>query len=193
MRKLLVTRQSACLKPMLALIEELPHRILVLWSLDCARHVLPVFETRFSNDPRPSKALEAADKWARGEIKMPEAKRAAHATHDAATAVGFDPAACAAARAMGHAIGTVHVETHAIGVVMYGITVFVYDAGDEAADDVIARECKWFYDRLVYWQTEGEKIKGPWAPFLMREGVPNKEKLLRLKQEQKKRDISSNV
>jgi hypothetical protein len=170
---------------MLALIEELPHRILVLWSLDCAEHVLPIFEMRQSADLRPGLAIEAARKWARGEIKMPEAKRAAQEAHNAATAVGFDPAACAAARAMGHAVGTVHVETHAIGVVMYGLTAFVYAAGDEAADEVIVRECQWFYDRLVYWQTEGEKIKGPWAPFLLREGVPNKEKLLRLKQEQK--------
>ena len=185
MRKLLVTRQSDCLQPMLALIEEQNHRTLVLWSLDCARHVLPVFEMRFSDDPRPAKAIEAAEKWARGEIKMPEAKKAAHAAHNAASDVEYDAGACAAARAMGHAIGTVHVETHAIGVVMYGITAFVYAAGNQTADEVIARECNWFYDRLVYWQTEGEKVKGPWAPFLLREDVPNKEKLLRLKQEQK--------
>jgi len=185
MRKLLVTRESACLQPMLSLIEEQNHRTLVLWSLDCARHVLPIFEERYPSDGRPGQAIVAAEKWARGEIKMPEAKKAAHAAHNSATAVEFDLAACASARAMGHAVGSVHVETHAIGVVMYGITAFVYSAKAESAENVISRECKWFYDRLVYWESQGKKDKGPWASFLLREDTPNKEKLLRLKQEQR--------
>lgn len=191
MRKLLFNRESECLQPMLALIEEQNHRTLVLWSLDCARHVLPIFEERYPSDGRPGQAIVAAEKWARGEIKMPAAKKAAHATHNAATAVEFDPPACASARAMGHAVGAVHVETHAIGVVMYGITAFVYADLSDAAEDVIARECKWFYDRLVYWESEGKKDRGPWAGFLLREDAPNKEKLLRLKQEQRKSGIPS--
>jgi len=119
---------------------------------------------------------------------FPVAKKAAHATHNAATAVADDPAACAAARAMGHVVGTVHVETHAIGLVMYGITAFVYAADPQNADDVIAKECKWFYDRLLYWEANIDLVDTPWAAFLLRDDVPNKEKLLRKKLEQQKEE-----
>jgi hypothetical protein len=179
MKKLLVKRESACLQPIRELIEKQKHRTLVLWKIECAEHILPIFEEKHPQDKRPRKAVEAAKTWAHGEIKMPVAKKAAHAAHNAATAVAEeDPAA----RAMGHVVGTVHVETHAIGVVMYGITAFVYAGKQEDADDVIARECDWFYDRLLYWEANIDNVDTTWAPFLLREDVPNKEKLLRQKQ-----------
>jgi hypothetical protein len=192
MKKLVVTRESTCLQPIRELIEKQKHRTLVLWTIDCAERVLPIFENKYPQDKRPRKAIEAAKAWAQGKIKMPVAKKAAHATHNAATAVvEEDPAACAAARAMGHVVGTVHVETHAIGLVMYGITAFVYAAEQKDADDVIAKECKWFYDRLLYWEENIGKVDATWAPFLLRDDVPNKEKLLRQKKE-KENSVAEN-
>ena len=185
-KKLLVTRESPCLQPIRELIEKQKHRTLVLWAIDCGEHILPVFEEK-----HPREAVEAAKAWARGTIKMPVAKKAAHAAHNAATAVAeIDPAGCAAARAMGHVVGTVHVETHAIGVVMYGVTAFVYAAEQENVDDVIARECGWFIDRLLYWEANIDKIEAKWASFLLRDDVPNKEKLLKQKKEQKRKATS---
>lgn len=181
MKKLLVTRESACLQPIRELIEKQKHMTLVSWSIECAERILQIFEKKYPQDKRPREAVEAAKKWACGEIKMPAAKKAAHAAHNAATAVAEeDPAACAAARAMGHVVGTVHVETHAIGVVMYGITAFVYAAEQKESDDVIAKKCKWFYDRLQYWETNIGKVDTTWASFLLRD-APNKEALLRKK------------
>lgn len=157
-----------------------------MWAIDCAEHILPIFENKYPKDNRPREALLAAKSWAHGHIKMPAAKKAAQATHNAATAVAEkDPAACAAARAMGHAVGAVHVETHAIGVVMYGITAFVYSSKEEDADAVIARECKWFYNRLLCWEKNIDNLDTTWAQFLLLDDVPNKEKLLRQKTEQK--------
>jgi len=186
MKKLLVTRESACLQPIRELIEKQKHRTLVLWSIDCAERVLPIFEEKYPQDKRPREAFEAAKAWATGKIKMPVAKKAAHSTHNAATAVAEeDPAACAAARAMGHVVGTIHVETHAMGLVMYGITAFVYAAEQKDVDDVIAKECNWFYNRLLYWEANIDKADTTWAPFLLNDDFPNKEKLLRQKKEQK--------
>jgi hypothetical protein len=193
---MLVTRHSAVVQPLRTLIEQQKHRTLVLWALDCAPRVLAIFEERVPNDPRPRQALEATEAWARGEIKMPVAKKAAHATHNAASEVTDDPvngpAATAAARAMGHVVGTVHVETHAIGLVSYGITAFVYASGyapnSKEAAELITRECDWFYERLLYWQENIEKIDEegrPWAAFLLRDNLPNKEKLLHHKEEEK--------
>ena len=79
MKKLLVTKKSTCLQPLAELIERQKHKTLVLWSIECAERVLPIFEEKYPHDKRPRKAIEAAKAWARGEIKMPEAKRAAHA------------------------------------------------------------------------------------------------------------------
>jgi hypothetical protein len=101
----------------------------------------------------------AAKAGGHGQIKIPVEKKALHATYNAATVVAEeDPAVCAAARAMGHTVSTVHVEIHAIDVVMYGITTFVYSSKPEDDDYVVAREGKWFYDRLLYW----EKILIKW-------------------------------
>ena len=184
MKKLLVTRESACLQPIRELIEKQKHRTLVLWSIECAERVLPIFEGKYPQDKRPREAVEAAKAWACGKIKMPVAKKAAHAAHNAATAVAEEnPAACAAARAMGHVVGTVHIETHAMGLVMYGITAFVYSAEKEEADYVIAKECKWLYGRLLYWEANIDKVDKTWASFLLNDDVPNKEKLLRQKKE----------
>lgn len=188
MKKLLVTRESPCIQPIRELIEKQKHRTLVLWAIDCCKHILPIFEEKHSQDNRPREAVEAAKAWAHGTIKMPVAKKAAHAAHNAATEVAeVDPAACAAARAMGHVVGAVHVETHAIGVIMYGITAFVYAAEQKDADDVIAKECDWFYERLLYWEAHIDKIESTWAPFLLKDDVPNKEMLLRQKKEQKRK------
>lgn len=189
---MLVTRHSDAVQLLRALIEQQKHRTLVLWALDCAPRVLAIFEAKYPNDPRPRQALEATEAWARGDIKMPIAKKAAHATHNAASDVVNDPAPSAAARAMGHVVGTVHVETHAIGLVSYGITALVYASGyapnSKEAATLIARECDWFYERLLYWQTNIDQVDlegRPWAPFLLRDDLPNKELLLHQQERQK--------
>lgn len=179
MRKLLLTRKSECVQPIRKLIAKQKHRTLVLWTIDCSARILPIFEKAYPKDKRPREAVKAAKDWAQGKIKMPVAKKAALASHKAATAIAEEnPAACAAARAMGHVVGTVHVETHALGIVFYGLTAFVYAAKQKNATKVIAKELKWMYDRLLYWQKNITKVKIMWTPFLLRDDVPNKEALL---------------
>ncbi len=186
MRKILFSRQSECIQPIRALIEQQKHRTLVVWALDCAVNLLQLFEARCPQEQRPREVLEAARLWMRGEIKMPLAKKAILAAHNAATQVESDPVACAAARAIGHAAATVHVETHALGVVFYGLTAFVYAAEGQDIDLVIAQKCQWFYERLLYWQDHINQLDTTWAAFLQRENVPNKEHLLHLKEQKSK-------
>ncbi|MDL2225699.1 hypothetical protein LJC20_05835 [Eubacteriales bacterium OttesenSCG-928-M02] len=183
MKKILYTRESPCLEPLRSLIEEQDHKTLCLWALDAGAYFLPLFTDRYPEDSRPADALSAARAWMHGEVKMPVAKRAAHATHRAATDVEDDPVACAAARAMGHVIGTVHTDAHAIGVAMYGLTALYRSEGDEeaAAQAAVENCCQWMVERLLYWQDGAKEHPGPFAPFLLREGVPNKEKQRRLK------------
>ena len=103
------------------------HRARAIWAADCAERVLPLFERDVPGDDRPRRAIEAARAWARGEVRVSEARTAALAAHAAArdaarSAAACTPAGragCAAARAAGHAAATAHVITHARAVQFY--------------------------------------------------------------------------
>jgi len=90
-----------------------------LWAANCAERVLPLFEEQYPDDNRPRKAIEAARAWARGEIKVGEARAAALEAHAAARAAAEHPSACAAARAAGHAAATAHMVGHAVHAAAY--------------------------------------------------------------------------
>ena len=183
MKKILYTRKNAILWPLRKLIMQQDHKTLAQWSIDVAPIFLAIFE-QTSIDPRPRQALDAAKAWAYGEIKMPTAKKAAHATHNAATELVEDLAACAAARTMGHVVGTVHVETHAIGVAMYGLTAVFHNASKDK-DIEVEKTLAQLYDRLLYWQANIDSLDVHWAPFLLKKR-PNKEWLLYEKEQQQK-------
>ena len=100
------------------LLSSKDRKVLAVWAADCAEHVLPLFEEKYPEDDRPSKAIEAARAWVRGEIRVGEARKAALGAH-AAARTATDDAARAAARAAGHAAATAHVARHALGPVMY--------------------------------------------------------------------------
>lgn len=186
MRKILFTRDSLTLQPLRDMIEKQTHKALVLWALDCARtNYLRNFEQFHTGDSRPREALDTAEQWARGYVKMPVAKKAIHAAHEAAAAVGdanpLDAGIMAAGRAIGHAAATVHVETHAMGVVMYGLTSAHYLSMPDGYELAAMEELRWLTDRLRYWQKAAAEDQGSWAEFLQNETMPNKEALLRKK------------
>ncbi|WP_342216975.1 putative immunity protein, partial [Nocardia brasiliensis] len=60
------------------------HTALALWAAACAELVLPLFLRARPDDARPRAAIEAARAWVRGELTMPEARRAALAAPHAA-------------------------------------------------------------------------------------------------------------
>jgi len=94
------------------------HRALVRWAVEAAEKMIPFFEDKYPKDDRPRKALEAGRAWARGEIRVSEARAAAFSAHAAARDAD-DAAARAAARAAGHAAATAHVAGHARAAVAY--------------------------------------------------------------------------
>ena len=83
-----------------------------MWAAACAWRVLSVFEDRVPGDDRPRAALEGAEAFARGEIRVGAARALAIAAHDAAREAE-DRAARTAARAAGHAVATAHIAGHA--------------------------------------------------------------------------------
>jgi hypothetical protein len=122
---------------------EQDHRSQAFATADSAERVLPYFEAAFPDDDRPRKAIEAARAWARGEIRVGEARSAALAAHAAARDAIAGPAAgctaarraaSAAARAAGHAAATAHVATHARGVTFYVDKVLAYAKLEQSGD-----------------------------------------------------------
>ena len=175
--QLLFSRESECLQDLIRLIEMQKHRTLVMWAFDCAQEPLALFEAKYPNELRPRKSLELCEVWARGIIKMPEAKRAILEAHAVAKEID-DKEYIAISHAIGHAGATVHVETHALGLVFYELTAIVINVGLEKCNLAVNKKISYYYERLLYWQENIDTLNVSWAKFLLDDTRPNKEKLL---------------
>jgi len=109
------------------------HHLLALWAADCAEHVLHFFEEERPGDDRPRRAIDQARAWARGEITMTEARRAAFAAHAAAREASG--AAKEAARAAGHAVAVAHMADHELGGAAYGIRAVRAATSEDKRDE----------------------------------------------------------
>ncbi|RII86720.1 hypothetical protein DZF92_09580, partial [Clavibacter michiganensis subsp. insidiosus] len=71
------------------------HRLLALWAVACAEHVLPLFEAELPGDPILRGTLDVARGWVRGEVPMKEAHQQAFRANAAGRGLP-DPARFAA-------------------------------------------------------------------------------------------------
>jgi hypothetical protein len=117
------------------------HYLLAAWAADCAEHVLPLFAAHAGGDDRPSVAVATARVWARGEIPVGVAQKAAVAAHAAARAADA-PEAVAAARAAGHAVATAHFAEHSLGAALYALKAVAAAGGD------VVQERAWQIEQL---------------------------------------------
>ena len=125
-RKMLSNWQSPAIQSLLPLIESQSKETLLTWVLDYVdRHLLPLYQAYVSNDDRPNNAILAARAWVKKEIKLPQAKVAILACHEAAKEATH-PVAMAAARAIGQSASTIHSARHCIGLVLYGALAISY-------------------------------------------------------------------
>ena len=113
-----------------------------LFACDCAARVLPIYEKKYPKDDRPRNAIEAARKYAKGEITRPEVDTAAVAARAAAAEAAW-AAAMAAARAAAMAA--------ARDAAMAAARDAAWDAAMAAARDA-ARDAAWDAERK--WQTQ---------------------------------------
>src|SRR5204862_3459988 len=122
------------------------HRLLALWAAACAEHVLHMFESAQPSDPRPRQAIEHARAWARGEVKMMQARAAGG--HAMGAARDLRGAARHAAYAAGQAGAVAHVAAHELGAAAYAIKA-VRAAAPAGEGDAAGRlECRWQRDQL---------------------------------------------
>lgn len=122
------------------------HHLLALWSAACAEHVLGLFESAQPADPRPRQAIGQARAWARGEIKMMEARAAGG--HAMAAARDLRGAARHAAFAAGQAAVVAHVAAHDLGAAAYAIKAARAAAAEGEGECTSRLECRWQRDQL---------------------------------------------
>lgn len=158
-----------------------------MWALDCSKVPLEQFEAKYYDEHRPRICLELCEDWARGNIKMPVAKRAILDSHAVVKEIN-DSEYGALCHAIGHGGATVHVETHALGLPFYELTAIVIKFEKENYSKPLSEKINYYYDCLLYWQDNTDKLKLEWADFLLDDTRPNKEKLLSEKRKSKLQD-----
>ena len=127
-------------------LTDLDHQLLALWAAACAEHVLHLFESVQPSDPRPRKAFDQTRAWARGEIKMSQARAAAG--HAQAAAREMSGAARHAAYAAGQAAAVAHVAAHELGAAAYAIQAARAAAPKSERESAGRLECRWQREQL---------------------------------------------
>ena len=122
------------------------HHALALWAAACAEHVLVLFESARPADRRPRDAIEHARAWARGEIRMSEARAAGGRAMAAAR--DLRGAARHAAYAAGQAAVVAHIAAHELGAAAYAIKAARAAAAEGDGEAARRRECRWQRDQL---------------------------------------------
>ncbi|MET0843855.1 MAG: putative immunity protein [Mycetocola sp.] len=117
------------------------HRLLAGWALDCAEHVLHLFEDDQPGDSRPRDALQIGRAWVRGEVPMRDAHRAAFPANAAGRGMA-DPVKFAALSA-GQAVAVAHVAAHDLGAAAYAIRAAGAAVADDDAGHARAHEREW--------------------------------------------------
>ena len=127
-------------------LTDLDHQLLALWAAACAEHVLLLFESVQPSDPRPRQAIEQTRSWARGEIKMSQARASAGAANAAARELSG--AARHAAHAAGQAAAVAHVAAHELGAAAYAIKAARAAAPLCEGESAGRLECRWQREQL---------------------------------------------
>ncbi len=122
------------------------HQLLALWAASCAEHVLGLFESVRPEDRRPREAIEHVRAWARGEVKMMQARAAGG--HAMGAARDLTGAARHAAYAAGQAGVVAHVAAHELGAAAYAIKAVRAAAPEGLSEAAGRRECRWQRDQL---------------------------------------------
>lgn len=178
--KILFTRDSQCLQDLLTLIRKQKHRTLVMWVFECMKPAVKVLQEKYPEDNRIEIAADLCKKWAMGEVKMPIAKKALLNVHAIAKEIddNVDIALC---HAIGQGLACVHVETHAIGFVMYELSAIVLHYGLDDYHEHVENRIHEYINSLTFWEKHIDEEERVWASFLADDSRPNKEHLLYLK------------
>lgn len=180
--KILFSRDSKCLQGLLDLIRKQKHRTIVMWAFISIEDIYNELIKKYPNEDRLERGISLCKAWSRGDIKMPVAKKALLDIHAIAKEID-NPYDIALFHAIGQGCATVHVETHAIGLVMYELTAIVLKYGIDNCEEAILSKINKYIINLKLCEKEIINNKDKWASFLLNDDVPNKEMELLKKKE----------
>lgn len=162
--KILFRQDSPSFQELMARFEATTQCYLILWAFELAEEIITELEKRYPDDARPRRGLDLARQWARGEIKMPLAKRAILDVHQMAKEIR-SPVDIALVHAIGQGLSTVHLKEHAIGLPMYQLSALVFEHGIDDVEPLIEKQLSHYLDVLD--QIEQLDVSDyPWAIFL---------------------------
>lgn len=153
-RKMIGKADSPYIISLMRLIETQSKNTIVKWCNEYARHhILPIYEKDYPEDSRLENALDAINEYLKGNIKLTEAKKIIKEVQIAAREAEENPAAQAAARAIGATTATINTLTSSLGLAFYGSASIAYSTvgvkeTPEIYDEIAARECKNMEDAL---------------------------------------------
>ena len=148
LRKMIGKSDSSYIVSLMRVIETQSKNTIVKWCNEYAReHILPIYENDYPEDNRLKSALNASNEWLEGNMKLVEAKKIIKEAQIAAREAEGNPAAQAAARAIGATTATINTVTSSLGLAFYGAAAIAYSSvgvneNDEVYDEIAARECK---------------------------------------------------
>ena len=148
------------------LLRQQNRRTVVCWAFEMAEDILEELSARLPGEERPAGCLAAARRWAAGEIKMPEAKKAILACH--AAAKELPPHEAALCHALAQGCSVVHTSGHAMGLPIYELTALVRRDGLAECRPAVKKRLSRYLERLSWWASHPEAQTGPWAKFLER-------------------------
>lgn len=156
-------------------LSEADRRLLAAWAADCAERVVGLFESEMASDARPRAAISRARAFARGELRTAEEIRRRFVGGVALSEM-TSPAAIAAARAAGQAVGVCHMGAHALGAAAYAARARALASPERP--EAAREEMRW---QLSHMSREvrralralplvGENASGPLGPGLLTSG-----------------------
>lgn len=164
-RQILFSREDPCIQAIAHMLDGRSRKVTVSWALDLAEETVLLLREKYPKDRRAADALLLTRQWARGEIKMPIAKRAILDCHNAAKEI-TNTEDIAHYHAVGQACATVHANAHAIGYPIYDLTALVRKNGTEQLQTHIDQRIGHYAARLAYWETACQTSPEKLATFL---------------------------
>lgn len=159
---ILLRKDSPCLADLSRGLGECGRRTVVIWALGCTRDTVRTLESIIPDDRRPGIALDAASRWARGEIRMPEAKRAILDVHG--MACGLPLWQSALCHAVGQGCSVVHTPGHALGLPIYELSSMIMEHGIGCEEEVSSK--LEHYIEVLDSVSDEDIASRAWASFL---------------------------
>ncbi len=163
-RAILFDSDSACLQGLLDLLAGHARLTVTRWALTAAEPLARRLAQQYPFDSRPADCLRLGWAWARGQVKLPQAKRAILALHAMAGEMS-SPAEAACCHALAQACSTVHTPGHAKGLPFYELTGLALQYAEDFEGPVTRRIAD--YTALLL-ELAQSPAPGPWAAFLLK-------------------------